>query len=238
MNDSYTHITLVVDRSGSMAAVCDDAQGAINTFVAEQQKLDGKATLTLVEFDAPHGALPGEDDWYHVVFDGDIQRTLMYELRPRGSTALLDAVGMAITATGEKLKALDEAERPGKVVFVIQTDGQENSSRDWTWEKAQEVIKRQSEQFNWQFVFLGMGSDAWDQGHRLGVSNVVRAADSGVAHAHTHSVMNAYVADYRSGHAHDLAAANVSVDARGRILNEHGEEVDPVTGKVVGDIQA
>jgi hypothetical protein len=236
MDDSYTHITLVADRSGSMAAVQSDAQGAINTFIDEQKKVAGHATLTLIDFDAPVG---GGDDWYHVHHDGDIHSAQSYSLRPRGNTALLDAVGTAITQTGERLAALDEKLRPGKVVFVIQTDGQENSSRDWTWEKLQETIKRQTEEYNWQFVFLGMGSDSWDQGVRMGVSNVIRSSGSGIAHSHTHSVMNAYVADYRTGNTSNLAHTHdTTVDAKGRVFNAAGEEIDPVTGKVKRDVQS
>ena len=232
---SYTHISLVCDRSGSMAAVQADAQGAINHFIGEQKQVDGEATLLFVEFDAPYG---GGEDWYHIVHDGDLKQAEDYRLAPRGSTALLDAVGQTITSTGEKLEALAEADRPGKVIFVIQTDGQENSSRDWTWEKIQEAIKRQTEQFNWQFIFLGMGSDAWDQGARMGVQNIVRSSGSGIAHAHTHSTVSAYTADYRSGHTHDMAAANLTVAADGTVRNKAGEEIDPVTGKVKRDIQA
>jgi hypothetical protein len=228
MKDNYTHITLVADRSGSMAAVRSDAEGAINTFLAEQIKVEGQCSLLFLEFDAPVG---GGDDWYHIVHDGDIKAAGAYTLQPRGNTALLDATGLGITKTGEKLAALAEEERPSKVIFVIQTDGQENSSKDWTWDKIQEAIKRQTEEWNWQFIFLGMGSDAWDQGHRMGVQNVVRSAGTGVAHGHTHSVMSAYTADYRSGHTHDMRAANFNVNAKGQVFDEEGHELDPKTGK-------
>ena len=227
--ESYTHITLVADRSGSMAAVRSDAEGAINSFISEQKKVEGKATLLFVEFDAPFG---GDKNWYHIVHDGDLQQAPTYHLAPRGNTALLDATGLAIVRTGEKLAALPEDQRPSRVIFVIQTDGQENSSRDWDWGKIQETIKHQTEEYNWQFVFLGMGADSWDQGMRMGVSNVVRSADTGVAHQHTHSVMSAYVADYRTGHTHNLAAsANNTVDAQGKVFDAEGKEVDPHTGK-------
>jgi hypothetical protein len=229
MKDTYTHITIVADRSGSMEAVRTDAQGAINTFLDEQKKVEGQASLLFVEFDAPHG---GADDWYHIVHDGDLQGAPQYSLLPRGSTALLDAVGQAIVRTGATLAAMDESDRPARVVFVIQTDGQENSSRDWTWDKIQEAIKRQTEEYNWQFVFLGMGSDAWDQGARMGVANVVRSAGTGHAHHGTQTVMNAYVADYRLGNTSNMArAANNTVDAQGRVFDSEGNEVDPLTGK-------
>ena len=230
MKDNYTHITLVADRSGSMQVVRADAEGAINSFISDQKKLEGECSLLFVEFDAPHDVIP-TSGWYHIVHDGDLQKAPTYDLQPRGMTALLDAVGQAIGRTGETLAAMDESDRPSRVVFVIQTDGQENSSREWTWDKIQEEIKRQTEEYNWQFVFLGMGSDAWDQGARMGVTNVVRSAGTGVAHQHTHSVMNAYVGDYRVGNVDHLHAANYTVDAKGKVLDEEGNELDPKTGK-------
>jgi hypothetical protein len=228
MKDNYTHITLVADRSGSMAAVREDAEGAINTFITEQKKVEGQASLFFLEFDAPHDQ---SNDWYHIVHDGDLQSAPAYELKPRGMTALLDASGLAITKTGEKLAAMDESDRPSKVIFVIQTDGQENSSRDWNWQKIQEAIKRQTEEYNWQFVFLGMGADSWDQGARMGVQNVIRASGTGAAHGSTQTVMHAYAADYRLGNTKNMAAANNTVDAQGRVFDIDGNEIDPKTGK-------
>jgi hypothetical protein len=230
MQDNYTHITLVADRSGSMSAVRSDAEGAINQFLTEQKKVEGKATLLFVEFDAPFHRR--DDDGYHIVHDGDLQQAPTYTLQPRGNTALLDATGQAIVRTGEKLAALSEDERPSRVIFVIQTDGEENSSKDWTWDKIQEAIKHQTEEYNWQFVFLGMGSDSWDQGARMGVGNVVRSAGTGVAHGHTHSTINAYVADYRMGNASDMSrAGGMTVNAAGKVFDKDGNEIDPLTGK-------
>ena len=224
-----THITLVADRSGSMSSVQTDAQGAINTFIKEQQKVPGDATFKMVEFDAPGGGA----DWYHVVHNGDLQSAPDYELRPRGNTALLDAVARAIKETGSFLADKPEDYRPDKVIFVIQTDGQENSSQEYTWDAVAEMIKVQTEQYNWQFIFLGMGQDSWDQGSRLGVQNVVRSAASGQSFHGTHQVMNAYTVDYRMGNTRDMsAAASNSVNAEGQVFNAKGEEVDPLTGKV------
>jgi hypothetical protein len=227
-----THITLVIDRSGSMSSIKTDAEGAINSFVGEQQKVPGDCRLKLVEFDAPgHGA-----DWYHVVTDADLAKAPTYVLNPRGNTALLDAVARAINETGQYLANLSEDLRPDKVIFVIQTDGQENSSKEHTWEQVAEMIKVQTEQFAWQFVFLGMGQDSWGQGQRLGVSNVVRAGGTGEAHAHTHSVMNAYAADYRVGAAATMdSMADLTVDDHGQVTNARGQRVNSATGKVEDD---
>ena len=216
MKSGYTHITLVCDRSGSMSAVQSDAEGAVNQFITDQKAVEGTATFTLVEFDAPHGGL--NDDWYHVVHDGDIQRTTIYALRPRGSTALLDAVGRAITETGEALDKLADDAKPEHVIFVVQTDGQENSSREWTVEKVREVIKRQTDEWNWHFVFLGMGPDTFAQGHQMGFQNVTRSAQAGEAYAATYAVMDSAVAGLRTNSVKDLSETNVEVDEHGNVI--------------------
>jgi hypothetical protein len=226
MDNSYTHITLVSDRSGSMADVRSDAEGAINFFIDEQKAVEGKATLYFVEFDAQH------DDWYRTVHKGDLQAAPHYHLEPRNGTALLDAVALAINETGMYLREMPEDERPGKVIFVVQTDGLENSSREHTWRMVADKIKVQSEQFAWEFVFLGQGADSWSQGDQLGIKNVVLSSGTRAAHASTHSVMSAYTTGYRTGAADSMVAANVTVRADGSVVNEAGEEIDPVTGQV------
>ena len=227
-----THITLVIDRSGSMQMVQADAEGAINAFISEQKLVEGECTLTLYDFDAPHSK--GADDWYNQRFYGPIANARTYHLMPRGNTALLDAVALSIKNIGTALAAAPEDERPDKVIFVIQTDGQENSSRKNTWEQVRDMIKHQTEAYNWQFIFLGMGTDSWAGGTALGVQNIVAASATGISHSHTHSVMNAYTTSYRGGQVASMdAMANLSVSSAGKITNKAGEEIDPVTGKVI-----
>ena len=106
-NPDYTHLSLIVDRSGSMQSVQDDAQGGINTLLSEQYKLPGKFTLTLSEF----------DDQFNTVARMS-EEPVQYILIPRGMTALLDAVGMEIVRTGEDLAKLEEHDRPARVLVV------------------------------------------------------------------------------------------------------------------------
>ena len=109
MRSDLTDITLVVDRSGSMEQVREDAEGGVNSFIAQQAKEPGEALLTLVQFDTE----------YEFLHKGvPISQVPKYELVPRGMTALLDAVGRAMNETGERLAKMDEADRPGLVVFV------------------------------------------------------------------------------------------------------------------------
>ena len=112
MQEKLTDITLVVDRSGSMDAIRLDAEGGVNAFMKQQADEDGDALMTLVEFDTE----------YNFVERGTpIEDVGSYTLRPRGTTALLDAVGRSINETAERIEATDESDRPGLVVFVVMT---------------------------------------------------------------------------------------------------------------------
>jgi hypothetical protein len=228
MKKDLTYIALVCDRSGSMSAVQSDAEGAVRNFVKEQKDHPGEAILRLVDFDAP-GGFKG-DDWYRTVFHGNIQSAPEYELKPRGNTALLDAVGRCITEVGEELAAMPEDERPEHVVFVVQTDGQENSSRDWQLAKLKDKIEEQTTKWKWQFVFLGMGPDTYAQGHQMGMSNVTRSADSAVAYAASYGNVSKGVSAFRStGDVHDLSeTTNVEVDSAGNVIRkDRKDEKDP-----------
>ena len=160
MRSDLTDITLVVDRSGSMSAIRDDAEGGVNTFIQEQAKQPGEALLTLVQFDTEyefvHRAMP-------------IKQVPPYTLTPRGNTALLDAVGRAINETGERLAKMAERDRPGLVVFVITTDGQENSSKEFSKAQIKELIEQQHSKYNWQFTFLGANQDAFAEAGGMGI---------------------------------------------------------------------
>jgi hypothetical protein len=92
-----------------------------------------------------------------------------YNLVPRGATALLDAIGRAINETGERLSKMNETDRPGLVVFVVMTDGLENSSREFSKSRIKEMIQHQQEKYGWQFTFLGADQDAFAEADALGI---------------------------------------------------------------------
>jgi hypothetical protein len=214
MRHGYTHITLLCDRSGSMGVIRADAEGGVRQFVADQKAVPGEATLLLVDFDAPHG---GGVEWLNVIHDGDVRSCPDYTLTPRGSTALLDAIGSILTRTGEKLAAMSEDERPEHVIFVVQTDGQENSSKEWTLERVQEAIKRQTDEFSWHFVFLGMGPDTFAQGVQMGFQNVTKSADAGAAYVATYDNTSRAVGALRTNSVSSLAATQADVDEHGNV---------------------
>ncbi len=129
-----TEIVMVIDRSGSMATIKDDAIGGLNTFIEEQQKVKGEANLTTVLF----------DDEYILWHDGvDIKKVEPFTERtyvPRSMTALLDAIGKTANDVGERLRKTKEKDRPEKVLFVILTDGMENASKEFTKPQIVEII--------------------------------------------------------------------------------------------------
>jgi hypothetical protein len=158
-----TDITIILDRSGSMQSVKDDTIGGFNNFLSEQQKVEGEASLSLVQF----------DDQYEVVYeDKDIhaaERLTEATFQPRGSTALFDAVGTTINSVGRRLAALAEEMRPDKVLLVIMTDGFENASHEFTAAKISEMINHQHNVYKWEFMFIGANQDAVLSAREIGI---------------------------------------------------------------------
>jgi len=154
MKNHYSEIAFVLDRSGSMESCREATIGGFNSFLQEQQKTEGLARLTLILF----------NDEYLVPIDAlpvaEILPLSSDSYVPRGSTALLDAIGRTIDELGARLAALSEKDRPLQVIVAILTDGLENSSQDYTWQQIADVIKQQSEQYRWTFLFLGANQDA------------------------------------------------------------------------------
>ena len=159
-----TDVTVIVDRSGSMQDIASDVIGGFNAFLADQQRQPGHCRLTLVQF----------DDRYETVYAaqpiGEAPRLTAHTFQPRGSTALLDAIGRTIDTTGARLKALSEDERPDRVVVVIVTDGLENASTDFTRERVFSMISTQQDVFKWSFLFLAANQDAIAEGARVGIA--------------------------------------------------------------------
>lgn len=158
-----TDITIILDRSGSMESVKADTIGGFNNFLGEQQKVEGEASLSLVQF----------DDQYEVVYEDKAiraaDRLTEATFQPRGSTALFDAVGRTINSTGQRLALTAEADRPDKVLFVIMTDGFENASREFTAAQISEMINHQRYIYKWEFMFIGANQDAVLSAKEIGI---------------------------------------------------------------------
>lgn len=162
--ENFTSLNVILDRSGSMSSIAKETIEGYNSFVTEQQKLDGDAVLTLAIF----------DEHYELIHDcvalKDVKPLTDKVYFARGYTSLLDAVGKTINATGAKLAAMAEEDRPSKVLFLIMTDGQENASKEYFGEKIKKMINHQRDNYKWEFVFIGANQDAITAGASLGVA--------------------------------------------------------------------
>ena len=163
MKNNTADITIILDRSGSMASIAKQTINGFNDFVGQQRELPVETTLSLVQF----------DDVYEAVHEGvPIQGIPLLDegtFVPRGSTALLDAIGKTIDETGERLASLPEDQRPAKVVVVIITDGYENSSTQFNWKEIEEKITHQRDIYKWEFLFLGANQDAIATAANVGI---------------------------------------------------------------------
>ena len=164
MKNNLTELVFIMDRSGSMAGLESDTIGGFNGMLAKQKKEEGDALVTTVLF----------DDGFEVLHDRmDIKTVKPITSRDyyvRGCTALLDAVGKAIMMIKQKEKATSKEERAGQVLFVITTDGLENASKEFTYEKIKKMIEKQTEKHGWKFLFLGANIDAAAEAAKVGIS--------------------------------------------------------------------
>ena len=165
MNNNLTEIVSIIDRSGSMQSVKQDAIGGFNSFVEAQLTVDGDAQITVVLFNHE----------YHFLYNG-VPLTADIHLNsdnytPAGTTALLDAVGRTIDDVGVRLSNTPEHERPGLVIVAILTDGLENASRDYTRQRIFDMIEHQQNQYSWQFIFLAANQDAIATARTLNIAS-------------------------------------------------------------------
>ena len=163
MNKNLTEIVYILDRSGSMGGLEEDTIGGFNSMMEKQKKADGEALVSTVLF----------DDVCEVLHDrvplDKVEKMTDQQYYVRGCTALLDAVGGAIHHIGNIHKYAREEDRPAKTIFVITTDGMENASKIYSYDKIQKMVKKQQKKYGWEFIFIGANIDAYAEAQRLGV---------------------------------------------------------------------
>ena len=187
-NQELTELVFVLDRSGSMSGMEGAVIDGFNRLVEKQRQVPGRALVSVELF----------DDRFDVAYD----RVELSRVRPltsreyytRGSTALLDAVGRAIRHIARKQREARPEERPGHTLFVINTDGHENASREFTALQIRNMVREEERKYGWEFLFLGANIDSYGEAGRLGIRaemtcNVV--ADAGGVAANFESVSEA-----------------------------------------------
>jgi len=164
LKNHYTHISVILDRTGSMGEIRDDTIGGFNAFLGEQKAQKGKATLTLVQFDS--------QDPYEVVHRfkpiKEVPELTRETYVPRASTPLFDALGRGINDLEKSLADMVKKDRPQKIIFAVVTDGQENASREFTQAQVMKMIREKTAKEKWQFVFLSADLGAMEEAGEVG----------------------------------------------------------------------
>ena len=189
MKKGLTEIVFILDRSGSMSGLENDTIGGYNALIEKQKNEEGEALISTVLFD-------NETEILHDRIPLDkVEMITDKEYFVRGSTALLDAIGGAIHHIGNVHKYARPEDVPEKTLFIITTDGMENSSRQYSYEKVQKMVERQKEKYHWEFIFLGANIDAVSVANRFGVdkSRAVRYECDSAGTALNYNVMSKMV---------------------------------------------
>jgi hypothetical protein len=203
MKEDYTHIAVILDRTGSMESIRDDTIGGFNAFLHAQKAESGLATLTLVQFDS--------QDPYEMVHRfkplGEVPELTRETFVPRASTPLLDAMGRGINDLEKSVLDLAEEERPSRVVMVVITDGQENASREFRKDQIGKMIREKQEKAGWQFVFLSADLDAIGDAlqHGIYASSVLAHDKDGHGVSAAWASLSRSISDYRTARREDVS---------------------------------
>jgi len=164
MNNDITELVFILDRSGSMSGKEEDVVGGYNSFIARQLKEPGRTIVTTVLF----------NDRYKILHNGAPAETALMtrnDYHPTSGTALLDAVGKTISFVSEKIVNTPKELRPNNVIFVITTDGMENSSVYFSRERVRKLIELKKTNRDWSFIFLGADIDAYSEAGGIGITD-------------------------------------------------------------------
>ena len=202
MKENFTSINVVIDKSGSMGHLVSDTIGGFNKFLADQKAAPGTASFCRCLFS-------GENEIVQFNDINEVQELNEETYITGGGTALLDALGKTINQVGERLAALPEEERPSKVIVVVITDGQENSSTKFSKNQIKEMISHQEEKYNWSFVFMGANMDSVGEGATIGVrnANAVNYSASGMGTAKLYGTLSNSLRRVRAAGASFASAA-------------------------------
>jgi hypothetical protein len=190
----YNKIICVLDRSGSMSSILDDAIGGLNTFIEQQKELDSNNKISIILFDTSH-------ELHHDnILLSEVPKFDKKTYVPRYGTALYDSIGLSLDNEFDLLASLSKEERSEKTLVFILTDGDENSSIHYTKDQIFERINELKEKFNWEFIFAGANIDSYKVGSSLGITNNIQYTTDGsgdnisVAYASASNTASVYFA--------------------------------------------
>lgn len=211
-----TLIAVVLDESGSMGVVRDATIAGLNEFVQAQKTAEGAgdAYLSVIKFDAPQIKTLCENQLV-----ANVQPFSHKDYQPNGGTNLMDAIGYTLNRVDGVLGSVPQEERPGVLVVII-TDGQENSSREYTTAQIKEMVKSAESQ-DWTFTFLGANVDAFSMGHAFGMQQSNTVNYSTASMGDTMEVLSKMTTNVRMAKSAgvttaDLYASNSMYDAGDR----------------------
>jgi len=218
MKKGLTELVFILDKSGSMSGLEADTIGGYNSMLAKQKSVDGECYITTALFDNDYELLHDRIDIKAVSPITD------KEYQVGGSTALLDAIGRTINKISNAQKHTAEDYLAEKVMFVIITDGEENSSREYTAEETKALIEQQKEKYGWEFIFLGANIDAVQTAGRYGIAPdraVDYLADSEGTKLNFKAMANAVATFRESGTVDESCLEEIRKDVKRRSVRKN-----------------
>ena len=227
--DETTDIICVLDRSTSIrtSGLTEKTIEGFNSFLADQKKSTGKAKLTLCLFDggSSYGAVDGKT--YEIIHERldikDVPELNKDTFVPRGMTAMFDAIGATIDSVYTKWK--DSKDKSDKVIFLIMTDGQENSSKEYTQKSVFDLIQKRKDDDKWAFLFIGANIDTMQAGGGMGVS-----AGNTMSYSNTLRGVNVAYTNMSSSVKRMRSASFATMDSNfsDTLLSDNGEEKEKI----------
>lgn len=196
---NFIHLVFVIDQSGSMYSSVSDVVNGFKNLIDEQKKVkDGKCAVSLYTF---------ADTCKEVYLGKDVNEVNGLDYRPLGCTAMNDGIGTAIDKVGKWLSDMDESERPSKNLVVIMTDGEENSSKEYSLERVKEMIKHQTEKYDWTFMYVGADITTAKDAKSLGIKKMSMSSRHNFME--NYDMINCATTTYRCA---DTLSASVAMD--------------------------
>ena len=211
MNNDVTELVLILDRSGSMSSCARSTVDCFNDFIEKQkQENSGAVYVSVVLFNQ------GREVLYNRVGLYEVRPLTVGEFRASGGTALYDALASGIHHIGKAYKYARPDEAPGKTIFVVITDGAENSSRLYTLEETRKMVEREIREYGWEFLFFGANLQAKEVAQALGFKeeNALDYSCDEIGSTQTYDALNSFVSEFRK-------EGRVSSDWRGGVDRDY-----------------